>query len=126
MSVHRTQPRTHHTCFMLEILQDAAKQEIPMESLGHIVDANSMTSGLQEHMTRVIYDKKIVVIRGNPVKNSSSAVIEFFTRNGLFYYPVYSVRDYGDEGSFDTSQYLCCDEDILLKYASLFDEIVPL
>lgn len=126
MSVHRTRPCMYHTCFMLEILQDAAKREILMESLGHIVDANSITGELQEHMTRVIYDKKIVVIRGNPVKNSSSAVIEFYTHNGLFYYPVYSVRDYGDEGSFDTSQYLCCDEDILLKYASLFDEIVPL
>lgn len=126
MSVHRTHPYTHHSCFMLNILQDAAKQEIPMESLGHIVNANSVTGEVQQHMTRVIYDKKIVVIRGNPVKNSSSAVIEFYTCNGLFYYPVYTVCDYGDEGSFDTSQYLCCDEDILLKYASLFDEIVPL
>lgn len=123
MSVHHSQAHVYQNCDIQNILSDAMHRDISLDTLGAIVKADAIRSTLQEHYVSVTYDSKIVNVCGSNVKYCANAYVEFYTLDGKFYYPIDSVRDCGDEGSYTTDHFLCSDTDLIRTHASYFDEL---
>lgn len=130
MSVHYETPIRFKNCHIHNILRDATKKSIDINELGIIVNIDDMTEqqlkrfpDLMESVS-VSYDKRIIKVSGRDVNSCSKTLIDYHHLDNRYYYPIYDVEDYGDEGNSEISSFLISKNDLIETYSFAFDEII--